>query len=32
MEWDKGHPYRIKLEDGRQIWAPMDQDAVVRKA
>jgi G3E family GTPase len=31
-QWDKGHPYRLKLADGRQIWAPMDQDHVVRRA
>lgn len=31
-QWDDGNPYRIKLEDGTQIWAPMDDDVVIREA
>lgn len=30
--WDKGSPYRIRLEDGSDTWAPVDSDSVIRKA
>lgn len=31
-QWDDGNPYRIRLEDGTQIWAPVDDDVVIREA
>ena len=31
-QWDKGSPYRIRLEDGSDTWAPMDEDKVIRAA
>lgn len=29
-QWDEGNPYRIKLEDGTEVWAPEDTDGFVR--
>jgi hypothetical protein len=31
-QWDNGNPYRIELDDGTNIWAPMDEDVVIRAA
>ena len=31
-QWDKGSPYRIRLEDGTDTWAPVDKDTVIRAA
>ena len=28
--WDEGNPYRIKLDDGREVWGPEDSDEFVR--
>jgi len=28
--WDEGNPYRIELEDGTNVWGPIDIDAYVR--
>lgn len=28
--WDAGNPYRIELEDGRNVWGPIDSDVCVR--
>lgn len=28
--WDNGNPYRIELENGTQVWGPVDDDAYVR--
>ena len=29
-QWDEGNPYRIELEDGTNVWGPIDEDAWVR--
>jgi len=29
--WDKGNPYRIKLQNGEDVWGPVDTDEFVRK-
>ena len=29
--WDDGNPYRIRLNDGREVWGPKDDDAYVRE-
>jgi len=28
--WDDGNPYRIELEDGTNVWGPIDDDRFVR--
>lgn len=28
--WERGHAYRIKLDSGLQVWAPLDVDTYVR--
>ncbi|TMW55029.1 hypothetical protein Poli38472_013791 [Pythium oligandrum] len=28
--WDEGNPYRIRLDDGVEVWGSMDTDALVR--
>ena len=28
--WDSGNPYRIELEDGTNVWGPVDSDEFVR--
>jgi len=28
--WDDGNPYRIQLEDGENVWGPVDTDKFVR--
>lgn len=30
--WDDGNVYRIRLDDGTQVWAPVDVDGYVRAA
>ncbi len=30
--WNDGNPYRIKLENGTEIWAPIDDDVAIRAA
>lgn len=30
--WDQGNPYRVRLENGGECWAPEDSDTFVRKA
>ena len=29
--WDEGNPYRIQLENGVEVWGPVDQDEFVRR-
>lgn len=29
-QWDDGNPYRIRLEDGDDVWGPEDEDELVR--
>lgn len=29
-QWDDGNPYRIELEDGTNVWGPIDSDHFVR--
>lgn len=29
--WDEGNPYRIRLDDGEECWAPVDSDAFIKK-
>ena len=29
--WDEGNPYRIQLENGGEVWGPVDEDLFVRK-
>jgi len=29
--WDEGNPYRIRLHDGDECWAPVDSDTFIRK-
>ena len=29
--WDEGNPYRIQLENGVEVWGPVDEDLFVRK-
>ncbi len=31
-QWDDGNAYRIKLDDGTEVWAPIDIDVYVRAA
>lgn len=31
-QWDEGNAYRVRLVDGRDVWAPIDEDAFVRLA
>ena len=28
--WDEGNPYRVELEDGSNVWVPVDSDTYVR--
>lgn len=28
--WDQGNPYAIQLDNGRKIWAPVDEDGLVQ--
>eukprot|EP00944_MAST-04C_sp_MAST-4C-sp1_P001125 g1125.t1 len=28
--WDEGNPYRVELEDGSNVWVPVDTDTYVR--
>merc|ERR1712193_396883 len=30
MLWDDGNPYVIQLNDGDQVWGPMDDDSFVK--
>jgi G3E family GTPase len=30
--WDNGNPYRIKLNNGTEVWGPVDDDRLVRAA
>lgn len=30
--WDEGNPYRIRLNVGNEVWAPMDTNNFVRKS
>ena len=29
--WDNGNPYRIELNDGTNVWGPVDDDQYVRR-
>lgn len=29
-QWDEGNPYRIRLDDGTEVWGPDDDDEFVR--
>eukprot|EP00931_Biecheleriopsis_adriatica_P050155 TRINITY_DN29027_c0_g1_i1.p1 TRINITY_DN29027_c0_g1~~TRINITY_DN29027_c0_g1_i1.p1 ORF type:complete len:439 (-),score=90.46 TRINITY_DN29027_c0_g1_i1:115-1269(-) len=29
--WDEGNPYRVRLQDGEECWAPVDTDQFIRK-
>ena len=31
-QWDDGNPYRVRLDDGTEIWAPVDSDVAIREA
>jgi G3E family GTPase len=31
-QWDDGNAYRVKLDDGDEVWAPVDVDGYVRAA
>lgn len=31
-QWEGGNPYRIKMDDGREVFGPVDDDRVVVKA
>jgi G3E family GTPase len=31
-QWDDGNAYRIRLDDGTEVWAPVDVDVYVRAA
>lgn len=31
-QWDDGNAYRIRLDDGEEVWAPVDIDVYVRAA
>ena len=31
-QWDDGNAYRVKLDDGTEVWAPVDVDGYVRRA
>jgi len=28
--WDDGNPYRVRLDDGEECWAPVDSDKFIR--
>lgn len=30
-QWDQGNPYRIRLDNGTEVFGPLDDDRVVRK-
>lgn len=30
--WDEGNPYRVSLENGDDVWAPIDADVFIRAA
>ncbi|KAJ8601667.1 hypothetical protein CTAYLR_007464 [Chrysophaeum taylorii] len=30
-QWDEGNPYRVKLSDGIEVWAPEDDDAYIKR-
>lgn len=32
QQWDDGNAYRIKLDDGTEVWAPVDVDNYIRAA
>ena len=29
-QWDEGNPYRIRLDNGTEVWGPDDDDTYVR--
>lgn len=29
--WDEGNPYRVRLDDGEECWAPVDEDTFIRR-
>jgi len=29
--WDEGNPYRVRLHNGDECWAPVDSDTFIRK-
>eukprot|EP00403_Amphidinium_massartii_P034328 CAMPEP_0178432886 /NCGR_PEP_ID=MMETSP0689_2-20121128/32622_1 /TAXON_ID=160604 /ORGANISM="Amphidinium massartii, Strain CS-259" /LENGTH=387 /DNA_ID=CAMNT_0020054899 /DNA_START=21 /DNA_END=1184 /DNA_ORIENTATION=+ len=31
-QWDEGNSYRVRLENGLECWAPIDNDMFIRKA
>src|SRR5690606_9970265 len=31
-QWEEGNPYRIKLVNGGEVWAPIDADEFIRAA
>lgn len=31
-QWDEGNAYRIRLDNGTEVWAPIDSDEYVKKA
>merc|ERR550517_912656 len=28
--WDQGNAYRVRLKDGMEVWAPIDEDVFIR--